>query len=458
MAGVATARTSAAARWPGDDAPLDGVFQLHVAQLGAWGAWVPPGWRLGGDLQSAATLGGRWGAPQFSGRLTGHRLEVRNALQGVQFNDGEVELSLQGDKARVEHFEWRGGDGTLRLTGEATLGRQPEAQLQMTADKLRVLGRVDRRLVASGQAELTLRANSATLGGKLRVDEGLIDFSRGDAPTLDDDVRVFGADPAVRAEASPAGAGGTAAGDAAAADAQRPFSSQMDVALDLGPALHVKGRGLDTYLQGSLRITNPNHRLAVRGDVRAERGTYAAYAQKLEIERGNLSFVGPVDDPRLDILAVRPNLDVTVGVAVTGSALNPRVKLYSDPEMADTDKLSWLMLGRAPDGLGRADTALLQRAALALLAGEGETPTDAFLANIGLSDFGVRQTGEGTEQTTTVSVGKQLSRRWYLGYERSVNATAGTWQLIYRVAQRFTLRAQSGEDSALDAIWTWRWD
>ena len=95
---------------------------------------------------------------------------------------------------------------------------------------------------------------------------------------------------------------------------------------------------------------------------------------------------------------------------------------------------------------------------VALLAGEGEAPTDAFLANIGLSDFGVRQTGEGAEQTTTVSLGRQLTRRWYLGYERSVNATVGTWQLIYRIAQRFTLRAQSGEDSSLDVIWTWRWN
>jgi translocation and assembly module TamB len=58
---------------------------------------------------------------------------------------------------------------------------------------------------------------------------------------------------------------------------------------------------------------------------------------------------------------------------------------------------------------------------------------------------------------TIVSLGKQLSRRWYVGYERSLNATAGTWQLIYRIAQRFTLRAQSGEDNSLDAIWTWRW-
>ena len=452
MAGVATARTSPAAAWPTPDATLDGAFQLHVAQLAAWGGWVPPGWRLGGDLQSAASIGGRWGAPEFSGSLVGRGLEIRNALQGVQFKDGNVEIKLKGDKAQIERFEWHGGEGgRLELTGGATLGKAPEAQLQLKAERLRVLGRIDRRLVTTGQVSLVLRPRSAVLSGQMQVDEGLIDFSRGDAPTLDDDV-VFAGAPAASAPAAEAGAPD---GEAAV---QRPFSTQMDVTLGLGSALRVKGRGLEALLRGDLRITNPGNRLSVRGDVNAERGTYRAYGQKLEIERGRLSFTGPVDDPRLDIFAVRPNLDVIVGVAVTGTALNPRVRLTSEPEMSDTDKLSWLVMGRASEGLGRADSALLQRAAVALLAGEGEAPTDAFLANIGLSDFGVRQTGEGAEQTTTVSLGKQLSRRWYLGYERSVNATVGTWQLIYRIAQRFTLRAQSGEDSALDLIWTWRWD
>ena len=43
-----------------------------------------------------------------------------------------------------------------------------------------------------------------------------------------------------------------------------------------------------------------------------------------------------------------------------------------------------------------------------------------------------------------------------MGYERGVNATSGTWQLIYRIAQRFTLRAQSGLENSLDLIWVWR--
>jgi translocation and assembly module TamB len=176
------------------------------------------------------------------------------------------------------------------------------------------------------------------------------------------------------------------------------------------------------------------------------------------IERGQLLFNGPADNPRLDILALRPNLDQRVGVLVSGSAQLPRVRLYSDPEMSETDTLSWLVLGRAPDGLARADTALLQHAALALLAGEGQSPDQALLANIGLDELSVRQTESGDVKDTVVTVGKQLSRHWYVGYERGINATTGTWQLIYRIAQRLTLRAQAGEDNALDAIWTWRWN
>jgi translocation and assembly module TamB len=45
-----------------------------------------------------------------------------------------------------------------------------------------------------------------------------------------------------------------------------------------------------------------------------------------------------------------------------------------------------------------------------------------------------------------------------VGYERGVNATAGTFQLIYRIAQRFTLRAQGGLENSLDLIWVWRFD
>ncbi|HET9645732.1 MAG TPA: translocation/assembly module TamB domain-containing protein, partial [Burkholderiaceae bacterium] len=300
----------------------------------------------------------------------------------------------------------------------------------------------------SGAASANLQAESIRLDGQFTVDEGLIDFSRSDAPRLDDDVTIVRAPPPES--------------DLLLAESQAPPRAARQVnailQVDLGERLRLRGRGLDALLRGDLKITTPGGRLAVQGTVRAENGTYAAYGQKLDIERGLVTFTGPVENPRLDIIALRPNLDVRVGVAVAGTALTPRVRLFSEPEMPDSDKLSWLVLGRQPEGLGRSDTALLQRAALALLAGEGGGGTDAVLRTLGLDDLSVRQQGEGDLRTTVVTVGKQISRRWYVGYERGVTSTTGTWQLIYRIAQRFTLRAQAGEGNAVDVIWTWRWN
>jgi translocation and assembly module TamB len=190
--------------------------------------------------------------------------------------------------------------------------------------------------------------------------------------------------------------------------------------------------------------------------VHTESGTCATYAQKITIERGELLFTGAVENPYLNIIAVRPNLDVRVGVSVVGPIANPRVRLFSEPDMSDMEKLSWLVLGRGSDGLGSTDTALLQSAAIALLAGEDRMASSPLMEQLGMTQFSMRQSDSATRETI-VTVGRQVSQRWYVGYERSVNATTGTWQLIYRVAQRFTIRAQSGVENALDVIWSWRW-
>jgi translocation and assembly module TamB len=123
------------------------------------------------------------------------------------------------------------------------------------------------------------------------------------------------------------------------------------------------------------------------------------------------------------------------------------------------DRLAWLVLGRAPNGLGGADTAYLQRIAMALLAGDKGKSQGGMLQRIGLDELSVGQGDEGTGvKSAVVTVGKQVSKRLFVGYERGLSTATGSWQLIYRIAQRVTLRARTGAENALDAIWTWRWD
>jgi len=469
------ARTNASAAWPAAEAPLSGVLELRVANLGTWGTWVPAGWRLGGALHANASIGGRFGAPEYTGHIEGSNLGVRNFVQGVNVTEGDVAIALQGSTARIEKFTARGGSGSIRLEGDAHFDTAPVARLQLTADRFQMLGRVDRRIVASGSAAMRLDATALGLDGAFKIDEGLIDFTRSDAPSLGDDVEVIRRPAAASAGASAAertsgdttllARPGSTPSNAPAATpgpaplAPRPPASRQ-VALDLrvatGERLRVRGRGLDAGLRGELHITSPAGKLTVNGTLNAVDGTYQAYAQKLTIDRGVLGFVGPVENPRLDIEATRPNLDVRVGVKVAGTALNPRIRLFSEPDMSDVDKLSWLVLGRASDSAGSDNTALLQRAALALLSGEGPGVTDRLIHAIGLDEISVRQ-GTGEVKETIVSLGKQISKRWYVGYERGLNATTGSWQLIYRIAQRLSVKAQAGGDNAVDLNWTLRW-
>ncbi len=454
VAGAVVVRTDAEALWPQPEAGIEGAMELDVANLGAWGAWVPTGWRLSGQLKASALFAGQFGTPAVNGRVSGQGLGVRNFVEGVNVSGGEVAISLNGERAVIETFTARAGTGTLAIAGGAQFGERPAAQLQIKADHFTLLGRVDRRIVTSGEAALNFAGDGSSLKGNFTIDEGLIDFTHSDAPTLSDDVVV------VRTVVKKVKAAKPAA-DPDAADADAPGTPTkamaLDVALDLGKKLQLRGRGLSTRLNGLLAITAPAGRLAVNGEVKLVRGKFSAYGQQLDIDPGSITFVGPPENPRLSIEAVRPNTDVRVGVRVSGTAMNPRVRLFSEPELPEVDKLSWLVMGRASDGLGRSDTALLQAAAMALISGRGDGQAMQLVKAVGLDQLNVSQS-TGEVQDTVFSLGKNLSRHWYVGYERGLNATGGNWQLIYRVARSFNLRAQSGEDNSVDAIWSWRWN
>ena len=452
LAGAVVVRSSPALLWPAAQDRIEGALELDVANLGAWGTWVPAGWRLGGQLKTSAMVTGAFGSPQFNGSMRGEALSVRNFVEGVNVSGGEVLISLQGDRARIEKFTANSGTGTLSIEGQALLVEQPSAQLQLKSDHFTLLGRVDRRIVTTGQMQLDLSKEALKLTGALTIDEGLIDFSRSDAPALSPDVVV------VRPAAA---AGRPASKPAPRADSPptAPASSVvLDVSLNLGNQLQLRGRGLDTGLRGNLQLSAPAGKLAVNGAVTTAEGTYAAYGQRLTLDRGRITFNGPPENPRLSIEATRPNTDVRVGVMISGTAMNPRVRLFSEPELPEVDKLSWLVMGRGSDGLGQGDTALLQTAAMALLSGEGDSLPDQLTRAIGIDELSVKQGSNGDVRETVVALGKNLSRHWYVGYERGLNATAGSWQLIYRIARSFTLRAQSGEDNSLDVIWSWRWN
>jgi translocation and assembly module TamB len=226
--------------------------------------------------------------------------------------------------------------------------------------------------------------------------------------------------------------------------------------LDLGDELQVRAHGFEGRLVGRVQLqTGKEGELRAYGEVRAVNSTFLAYGQTLQVDPGMLIFDGPLDNPSLQVTAWRRNQAVEAGVQISGTARAPRVQLVSQPPVPEGERLSWLVLGRAPGDASQADLGLLQAAAGALLASGDAMPLDRRIArSVGLDEVSLRGTGE--VQDRVVAFGKRLSDRVYVSYERGIGAMASNLvKLDYALSQRWSVRAETGSTAAGSATSGW---
>jgi translocation and assembly module TamB len=262
---------------------------------------------------------------------------VRNLLLGVDVTQGEALLRLRGASAEIERFTLRGGDGRLDVTGGATWQQAGQAPAARRPSASACSAGSTASSSPAAALELDAGGDQPRCDGRLHVDEGLFDLTPQRRA-------VAGR----RRHGAPARRGRRGEADGGRRRRPRRGARSGGLELDLGERLRVRGRGLDTDLGGKLRWATPGGQLAVHGTVTAAGGTYAAYGQKLTIERGIVAFSGPPDNPRLDVLALRPDLDNRRSACSSPATLHTARAAVFRTRLTDSDKLSWLVLGRAP--------------------------------------------------------------------------------------------------------------
>ena len=451
--------------WP-QDAPLLGQIKAQLPRIGVWSALAPPGWRLRGSLGADVAVAGTRAAPLLAGNVQANDLALRSVVDGIEFGNGKLRATLDGNRMRINEFTLQGAGSTGTAIGTSTgnlltaqgqaawVNNQPQVLVEAKLDQLRISSRSDRQVTLSGNLQANLLGQLTQLTGNLRVDQARFVLPEEGAPRLGNDVVVRGAATAKLPET---------AATVKAPKASDPASDRqfkINVQLDLGQDLRVSGKGLDTQLRGTLALTGESlTQPRLVGTVTTFAGSYRAYSQQLDVERGVIRFNGPLDNPTLDILALRPTIsrvDQRVGVQILGTALLPRVSLYAQPDLPEAEKLSWLVLGRA-SASGGSEAAVLQQAALALLGGKDGGMSGGLAASLGLDELsyrGASNNADGTTSQGAVTLGKRFSRNFYVAYERSISGALGTLLVFYDLSQRFTIRAQAGQQSAVDLIFT----
>ena len=461
-------------------APLLGSARLDIPSIAWAGPLADQNLKTDGSLKGEFTLAGTPAQPETAGRIRGEQLSFVMADQGLHLSGGTLLADFNRDRLRLEEFSFvspnrvKPGEGRIdvaRLTATpGTLKARGEVQLasgaghfDFAAERLPLLQRADQWLVLSGEGEVITGWNSAHLKGRLAADAGFVELSRTPAPSLGDDVVVL----------DPARIGKPAAS---------PFKMSVDLAIGLGNALYVKALGLDTRLAGDLRLNSGEGRpLAATGTINTVGGVFEGYGQKLSIERGILSFNGPVANPGLNVVALRKGLAVEAGVGISGTARRPVVRLVSEPNVPDPEKLGWIVLGRPPDQGSGGEMALLLPAAQALLGGPGGGLSANLAKALGFDEFSIGSgidsrsrvqtssvaTGSvtGTASSASAStvdsvpgqvitIGKRLSARAMLSFEQSIAGTSSIVKLTYQLTRRIAVIGRAGSENALDMLFS----
>lgn len=420
-------------------APLTWNAQFDVPDLCLLKPFIPVGIRADARVNAQLSGSGSLAAPRIDGRVAADAIRFSMPEQGVAITDGTLKLQLADDRVQVQEGVLKGTSGRIVVSGDAQL-KNPQAGLTLTFEKFAATNRSDRRVTVSGTTRLNLDQKRLQLTGELTADRARLEMPEASRPELSSDVVVVGRPPREK-------------------PVTQRFPLALDLTLKLGDDFLFKGAGLDARLGGQLRVFTVNQALRGEGTIQVEKGRYAAYAQTLDIERGVLRFAGPIDNPGLDVLAVRKTADVKVGVQVGGTVQRPLVTLYSDPAMPDTEKLAWLVLGHGLESSGQQEFVLLQVAAGALLSQTESVNLQAKMAEtLGIDSFDVRAGSSESLTSTVVSVGKRLSSRATLSYEQSLDGLSQVVKVLYQLSTHVRLEAQAGQPSSFDAFYTREYD
>ncbi len=418
------------------DAPLSGELSVALTELRWLEMFLPQLRQNRGGLHGRLTFAGTRQSPLFNGTLQLRDAGTDIPLAGLSLDDISAELSGDGPLLRISAGA-TSGPGTLRATGSIDLssGLPPELDLLLTGERFLALDLPEARVLIA--PDLTLRGSPRLmmLRGNILISEASLRPQQ--LPEMA--VRVSDDEIILNAPASQTAAVGF----------------DTNIMLRLGSNVRFNGFGLDARLGGNLQLLSaPSRPVALVGDLRIEEGRYRAYGQNLAIERGLLIFQQRIDNPGLDILAVRriPSAQVVAGVAITGTLQSPEARLTSEPPMEESEIMAWLLTGRGLSGTSETDNAMIAQALAVYGLEKGSGVTEKIGEKVGLDEITVGSNWETTD--ASLMLGKQISNRLYLRYAIGLFDALSTVMLRYTVSRRVHLEAQSGSDQqSIDLIY-----
>ena len=409
--------------------PITGNFSLVGLDLAVARPFVPMVEKLTGKLNGNGRLSGGLLAPQVNGNVNLVGGEISGSELPISLEGLNVQALIAGESVQL-NGAWHSGEaGQGSLKGQVDWGKALVVDLSLQGSQLPVTVEPYAVLEVAPDLKISLKNDKLAIAGNVHIPRGDITVRELPPSTVkvSDDTVIIGSQ---------------------TEEGKPPMAMAMDINVVVGEdKLNFSGFGLTAKVQGQVHIGD---NLDTRGELWLNDGRYRAYGQKLDVRRARLLFAGPLDQPFLDIEAIRKTGDVVAGIRLSGSAEQPTTQIFSEPAMSQEQALSYLVLGRPLSTTGE-DNNMLAQAALGLgLMGSAGVTSD-LAKNLGIQDFELDTQGSGNN-TAVVASGK-ITEKLSLRYGVGVFEPASTIALRYLLSKKVYLEVASGVASSLDIFY-----
>ncbi|MCF5883648.1 translocation/assembly module TamB domain-containing protein [Aeromonas veronii] len=423
-------------REPAGRGLLGGQLKFDDLKLNTFAPLIPEVRSLQGIISADARFDGTLAAPLLFGQLNLRDGEVQTHSDMVTLTKLVTRLKIEGNRAELDG-SMLVGKGPLALGGWLSWAKMP------VSGSLTIQGKeLEAQYPGMGRVRVSPDI-AVSLGEETRI-TGQVDipWARILVKSLPDSAVAVSDDVTVVYDDLPP----------APKEASLPLA--MKVVIRLGNDVKLDAMGLKTDVSGGLNIRqDPEKPLAGNGQLVLTNGRFKAYGQNLIIKEGRILFSGPLDRPFLNIEANRdPDTiegQVTVGVRVTGPASKPEITVYSEPQMAQSEQLSYLLRGKGlqTGGEDGGFNGLLVAGAVSQANGV----VSSIGESLGMSDVSLDTAGSG--DNTQVTLSAYLLPGLQFQYGVGVFSPIAEFKLRYEVLPRLYLQAMSGVAQAVDIFY-----
>ncbi len=220
------------------------------------------------------------------------------------------------------------------------------------------------------------------------------------------------------------------------------FPMLLNIDVKANEKVFVRGRGLNAEIFGNLKISGSTIEPIINGKLITKHGIYQEFGKLFNIKEGTLTFDGKIPpSPFIYMVATYNSKNLEVIPVISGSLLQPKIEIKSNPSLPQEEALSRLLFATESSNISPVQAIQLANS-LRKLGGYSNPnefdPLSSARKLLGVDEISVSN-NVNNPNNSVISVSKYISDKVYLQFKGGASQNDDTITVNYDITPNITI-------------------